>query len=384
MPSGSDFKYATGDTTAWKNKYYAFVDYALSVGASVADIEAFLLANSSFSPVNPSALDSARDCLTAGTGSAYTVTFTPAFTALVNGIALKVRWHTDSLSSPTLDLDGLGAKAIVQPDGTIPAAGSLKATYTGQVVYNATLDQWVLVSSVPAPTPAYLASARGLTVAAASVSTITISVDEILLDDGQSLPNVSLTVDMASAGAKNGRGTGVPESSDTWYYAFVSHDGGVAYGWLDTDPDGANDPDASDTGRLYVGAVYNDSGSDIVSFTQIGGWNIPDEPSLMLSGGTATSYTLTGAAQAPPHVRLLQLRVEIAGGVTVSGKLSIDGSNLLYHVQDTASGDSNKQEKGHAVLMPCTDAQKVYYLKESTSTSMAIDCLGYFDHKVRA
>ncbi|MCZ7599381.1 MAG: hypothetical protein M5U09_18995 [Gammaproteobacteria bacterium] len=103
---------------------------------------------------NPNSLDTARDCLTAGSGTAYTATFAPAFASLANGIELKVRWHTDSGENPTPDLDGLGPRGIVRPDGGAPEATALKANYTGKVVYNATLDKWVLVSNIPQDPPA--------------------------------------------------------------------------------------------------------------------------------------------------------------------------------------------------------------------------------------
>jgi len=109
---------------------------------------------------NPNSLDTARDCLTAGSGTAYTATFAPAFTSLVNGIELKVRWHTDSGENPTLDLDGQGPRGIVRPDGGAPEATALKANYTGKVVYNATLDKWVLVSNIPQAPPIATLSAK--------------------------------------------------------------------------------------------------------------------------------------------------------------------------------------------------------------------------------
>ena len=135
---------------AWKAKQDAHAEQTAQHVDEIAEL--YTLVGESPSG-NPSSFDTARDCLTAGSSAAYTATFAPAFSSLANGIELKVRWHTDSGADPTLNLDGLGAKAIKQPDGTAPPAASLKATYSGKVVYNATLDCWVLISNVPQTIP---------------------------------------------------------------------------------------------------------------------------------------------------------------------------------------------------------------------------------------
>ncbi|KAA3621803.1 MAG: hypothetical protein DWQ08_13580, partial [Proteobacteria bacterium] len=148
---------AEGD--AWKAKQDA---HAEQTSRHVDEIAELYTMAGEAPTGNPNSLDTARDCVTAGTGTAYTATFAPAFASLVNGIELKVRWHADSGENPTLNLNGLGAKAIVQPDGNAPAAAALKQNHTGQVIYNATLDKWVLVSNVPPilPSPLSVVAAK--------------------------------------------------------------------------------------------------------------------------------------------------------------------------------------------------------------------------------
>ncbi len=158
---------AEGD--AWKAKQDAHAEQTARHVDEIAEL--YTLVGESPSG-NPSSFDSARDCPTAGTSTAYTASFTPAFSSLVNGIELKLRWHTDSGADPTLDLDGLGEKAIKQPDGTAPPTGSLKETYTGKVIYNATLDCWVLVSNVPVSLAGYATEAYADAAAAAIVATM--------------------------------------------------------------------------------------------------------------------------------------------------------------------------------------------------------------------
>lgn len=236
--------------------------------------------------------------------------------------------------------------------------------------------------------PVAVARAAGLLIepnASNPTYQLDISADVAVLVNASGTPvwhaNISETVDITASGA-GGLDTG-SEANSTWYYLWLVSNGSTIKAILSTSATAPTMPSGY-TYKLYVGAVYNDSGGDLAAFRQTGQFVTTDVPSVMVSGGTATSFTLTGAAQAPGHVRTLQLAFKISGGVTVSGKTSIDGSATLYHFQDTASGDSGKDERGHAALHPCTTAQKVYYLIENTSTSMNVDCLGWIDHKVAA
>jgi hypothetical protein len=86
-----------------------------------------------------------------GTGSAYAVTLSPAFTgAYTAGMRVQFRVHADSLASPTLNVSSIGAKGIqwfrrgVLSD--LPA-GALVVGSVVDVSYQAApLDKWVLLT----------------------------------------------------------------------------------------------------------------------------------------------------------------------------------------------------------------------------------------------
>ncbi|REK68008.1 MAG: hypothetical protein C6P35_03295 [Cohnella sp.] len=73
---------------------------------------------------------------TAGTGTAYTLTLSPAPTALVAGMRVTVKIHTANTGAATLNVNGLGAKSIKKANGNDVAAGNLKASGVYTLVYD--------------------------------------------------------------------------------------------------------------------------------------------------------------------------------------------------------------------------------------------------------
>lgn len=143
MPSGSDFKYSTGDTTAWKSKYYAFVDFALSMGASVADIEAFLAENSSFSPgTAPTALAS-LNAVTATTSDnlEYQIIHGTPYASLTANLWFLVRMPSANAGAMTLKVDDLAAKPV-RIGGVATAGGEFAAGVVYLLTYDAGNDRF--------------------------------------------------------------------------------------------------------------------------------------------------------------------------------------------------------------------------------------------------
>lgn len=88
---------------------------------------------------------------TNGTGAAYTCTLVPAITALVNGLEIGVRLHAANDASPTLNLNGLGAKPIQMAIRGNYAALPASVLALGAVVtlcYSQAQDAWVLTSPI--------------------------------------------------------------------------------------------------------------------------------------------------------------------------------------------------------------------------------------------
>lgn len=143
MPSGTDFKYSTGDTTAWKSKYHAFVDYALSVGASVADIEAFLAENSDFNPgTAPTALASLNAVnATTSDNQEYQITHGTPYTSLTANLCILVRMPSANTGAMTLKVDALAARDVYFA-GAATAGGEFSSGLLYFLAYNASSDRF--------------------------------------------------------------------------------------------------------------------------------------------------------------------------------------------------------------------------------------------------
>jgi len=81
-----------------------------------------------------------------GTANALTVATTPARPALVDGEFVFVRISTLSTGAATLNRDGLGAKAILRPDGAALESGDLPAGSVILAVYQAAANSYILTA----------------------------------------------------------------------------------------------------------------------------------------------------------------------------------------------------------------------------------------------
>ncbi len=75
---------------------------------------------------------------TGGTGTAYTLTPNRVVPAYYNGLEFRMKFHVVSGASPTIDVNALGAKALVWPDGTAIAAAEIAANEVLFAVYDGT------------------------------------------------------------------------------------------------------------------------------------------------------------------------------------------------------------------------------------------------------
>ena len=83
-----------------------------------------------------------------GTANALTATLDPAPAALADLVGMPIRLlvATTNTGAATLNVNGLGAKAIVYPGGAPLSAGELIATGLAEVIYSASADAFVLVT----------------------------------------------------------------------------------------------------------------------------------------------------------------------------------------------------------------------------------------------
>jgi hypothetical protein len=73
-----------------------------------------------------------------GSANAYSVTLNPAPTSYVEGMAIAVKINVDNTGASTINVNGLGTKAIKKPNGNDVSAGNLKAGSIYTLRYNGT------------------------------------------------------------------------------------------------------------------------------------------------------------------------------------------------------------------------------------------------------
>lgn len=88
-----------------------------------------------------------------GAVDAITATSSPAAASLTNGLAVMLEAAGANVTTtPTFNLDGLGAKTIVKGSGAALAVGDIPgANYRAHLVYDLSLTQWVLVNPWTGP-----------------------------------------------------------------------------------------------------------------------------------------------------------------------------------------------------------------------------------------
>lgn len=93
--------------------------------------------------------DQAGTLTTGGTATAYTVTSNQVFASLaaMSGQSIRLKFNATNGATPTLNVDGLGAKSIVTLTGTAIGTGSLIANTIYELVYSNSSSEWILINA---------------------------------------------------------------------------------------------------------------------------------------------------------------------------------------------------------------------------------------------
>lgn len=82
---------------------------------------------------------------TAGTQPAYTITFTDKYpTSYTEDIAILFKAHATSTGAATLNVNAIGAKDILRPDGTATQSGDIVQNKWYMVSYNSSIDDFTI------------------------------------------------------------------------------------------------------------------------------------------------------------------------------------------------------------------------------------------------
>jgi len=83
---------------------------------------------------------------TAGTGAAYTVTATQQPASLPDGFTLLILPHADNTGTCTINVNGLGAKALRSTSAANMAAGVIKTNQPALIVYRQSSDEFLVLA----------------------------------------------------------------------------------------------------------------------------------------------------------------------------------------------------------------------------------------------
>ena len=333
---------------------------------------------------------------TGGTGTALTLTPSPAISAYAAPLRFSVKFHVDSGANPTLNASAKGAKSLKQYSATgAKVAAVFFADQIGDVVYDGV--DWVLVDQLPTTT-ANLVGIRGAALnlrvsATGTDSVITITADELQVENaaGQfiTLRNVSCTASFAVAGA-GGLAVGAANSqlASTLYYVHVIWDGTAPKGWLTTDVNPATPLPGAFTHRARVSRDFTDAtGSKFpLSYLQKGrngeyvvGGNVAGLPKLIsgISGNPSTP-TWTAVPLAPflaPTDAVVYLGLYNQGAATKT----IAAPNSAYGAVNSAtnmpmcniSNSSANSNQNNFLMRVVPESGSVFYASDATVSHLS-------------
>jgi hypothetical protein len=285
-------------------------------------------------------------------GTNYAGTFAPTVTALTNGTRVLVKWHATNLGAADFTTNSLTAKAIRKLNDAALSAGDILLDQVSELVYDATLDHWLLTSPVFINTPATVVGlARTLVIknnTADPTFKVGITADDVVLKNSSGLSYlaeaVSVTANMTASGA-NGLDTGA-EASSTWYYLWVIYNGTTVASLLSTSATAPTLPSGY-TYKAMVGAVYNDSGSNFDTMYQSGSevWlDETDAASRVFTAQAGSNNVWTSASLAaivPPIAKTVAgtMGLSVAATVTNDCQFAVAGESTgLTVCSHTAGG----------------------------------------------
>ena len=204
-----------------------------------------------------------------GSVNAMVLAPTPAWTAYFTGAFLIiVPNHTNTSTTVTANVSALGAKAVVQQDGTLPPVGSIVAGLPYFAEYDGTS---IRLLNPPAPPPAYVKGAFSnlKSTSPGGVSTETVTADSALLLTTAGVAylatGVNVTGDISTSGV-GGLDTGSVATS-TWYSRWLIWNGTTLKRLYSLSATAPTMPGGY-TFKLRDGWVRTDGSANIMAFIQ--------------------------------------------------------------------------------------------------------------------
>lgn len=348
-----------------------------------------------------------------GGANTYVASYTPAITAITDGMVLKFKAANANTGAATFNPNGLGAKPILGAAHSALQAGEIVAGGDVWLQWNSSIGagSWILIDStggglqVPPATQTQhaiqfqqMAAIRGAFKNLAASSTglsaaVSVTADELTVESAANtyltLRNVSVNPTFASAGA-NGLDVGAANSqaASTWYSVWVIWNGATTAGLLSLSATAPTLPGGY-THAARVGWVKTDATANKypLSFIQSGrrvqfkvaaGSNVTTYP-VMASSAVSLGITAIGVSGfVPPTASAISVGVTASTSSTVAQTVvyaSAAGVSVVACWATSVVGSSIVQ-----ATFSLEGPNIYWYFMQSTSGNGSISCLGWEDN----
>lgn len=326
----------------------------------------------------------------------YAGTASPVPTSYV-GIAWLLKFpNANTVTTPSVNLNSLGAKTIKNRDGAALVAGDIKAGSVHVAFYDGT--NMILVTVPTAATVIYpRGHISGCTMSTAgSSATMSIAAGQAVdstTADFMTLAAIGKTTSAWAVGTGNGGIDTGAVANNTWYHWFVIKrvDTGVVDVLFSLSPTAPTMP-ASYTLKRRIGSAKTDGSAQWVKFTQAGDefyWDTP--PAADFSGAGSTAAALV-ALSVPTGVKVkafLNVFTSASGGgaqqIYLSDPANADVAPAMTVGTPLAhlgwNGAASSALGGQASVWTNTSAQIRH--REFNTNTVAIASLGWLDQRGR-
>lgn len=340
--------------------------------------------------------------MAAGTTDAISSSYTPAITALANGMALYVRAASvNATTTPTFtpNIGTIVAKQIVKGAGAVLTTGDIAGGgHWIEMQYDLILDKWILLNPATGVNSSISVAVQGafknLQASSSGISaSVGVICDQIVLEDIASnyvtARNVNLTINSSASGS-NGLDVGLLATS-TWYSIWViRRSDGITAGLLSTSLASPTLPSGF-THKARVGWVRTDSSPNKypLAFKQLGrlvkyvptiGSNVLSYPQIAggVLGNTSTGNYVPASTNAfsPPTTSRIEIillensqsTILIAPNGNFSGYSGALSSFAPLSIRPVAAINTNISISGTVLL----ESNNIYVASDAASNLVAV------------
>lgn len=353
--------------------------------------------------------------LTTGTSTAYVYAANQTVAAYYDGLMLGVDFHTTTGAAPTINVDTLGAKALVWPDGTALVAGDVTTAGKAMIVYDGTSFQVLtptrsISSGASAPLldeddmssdsatsvasqqsiKAYVDGSgtlptnyiTGLELSRGTTTRVDVAAGKCRGSDDDEDITLGAFTKLTSATWAAGTGNGGLSSSltavaiDTWYHVHAIMVGGSADVGIDTSVTAANlVTDHTATAYHRLGSFLTDGSALIILFRQVEDefyWDVPVQDYSTGASTSAALHTLStplGLKVRPLHNHIMEstTTTHLQSLVTDPDQTDTAPSSSVRTASTRGTGEYN-----NVPILVYTDTSSQIRSRQSSTTGLNI------------